>query len=153
MTVIQGLVEHGDERGRTLGFPTANIQLFDEQTEDGVWAAVIRTDSGKSWLAAVSIGRRQTFYARAGYKLLEAHLLDFNEDLYGRKLTVTLTAKLRDQQTFSSINALTEQLRHDVTATRNWAQQHYPGLVSPGSHESGVASWPEQLPRTLTAAQ
>lgn len=92
MTVIQGIVEHGDERGRTLGFPTANIQLFDNQTEDGVLAAVIRTDSGKPWLAAVSIGRRQTFYAQTGNKLLEAHLLDFNDDLYGQKLAVTLTA-------------------------------------------------------------
>ncbi|CAH0178574.1 RNA-binding riboflavin kinase RibR [Arthrobacter sp. Bi83] len=151
MTVIQGIVEHGDERGRTLGFPTANIQLFDNQAEDGVWAAVIRTDSGKPWLAAVSIGRRQTFYAQTGNKLLEAHLLDFNDDLYGRQLTVTLTAKLRDQQTFSTINALTEQLHHDVTATRNWAQQHYRWLVSPGSHENGAAIWP--LPRTLAAAQ
>ncbi|SDP61707.1 riboflavin kinase / FMN adenylyltransferase [Arthrobacter sp. ok909] len=155
MTVIQGVVEHGDERGRTLGFPTANIQLFDDQIEDGVWAAVIRTDSGKSWIAAVSIGRRQTFYAQAGDKLLEAHLLDFNEDLYGRKLTVTLTAKLRDQHTFASIHALAEQLPHDVAATRGWAQQHYPWLVPPGSHpsESGARRWPEQRPRTVVAAQ
>lgn len=151
MTVIQGIVEHGDERGRTLGFPTANIQLFDNHAEDGVWAAVIRTDSGRSWLAAVSIGRRQTFYAQTGNKLLEAHLLDFNDDLYGRQLTVTLTAKLRDQQNFSTINALTEQLRRDVTATRNWAQQHSPWLVSPEPHESSTAIWPP--PRTLAAAQ
>lgn len=154
MTVIQGIVEHGDERGRTLGFPTANIQLFDDRIEAGVWAAVIQNDSAESWLAAVSIGRRQTFYAQAGNKLLEAHLLDFNEDLYGRKLTVTLTAKLREQQSFSSINALTEQLGHDVTATRNWAQRHCPWLASPGSHhESGAAHRPEQLPRRLAAAQ
>lgn len=64
MTVIQGIVEHGDERGRTLGFPTANIQLFDDQIEDGVRAAMIRTDSGKCWVAAVSTGRRQTFMPR-----------------------------------------------------------------------------------------
>lgn len=93
-------------------------------------------------------------YAQAGSKLLEAHLLDFNEDLYGQKLTVTLTAKLREQQAFSNINALIEQLRHDVIATRDWAQQHYPWLVLPGRHhESGAAIWPEQLPRTLAAAQ
>jgi FAD synthase len=88
--------------------------------------AVIRIDSGKWCVASVSIGRRRTFYPQEGNKLLEAHLLDFNEDLYGRKLTVVLTVKLRDQHTFSSIHALTQQLRHDVTATRNWAQQHYP---------------------------
>jgi FAD synthase len=80
MTVIQGIVEHGDERGRTIGFPTANIQLFDDQIEDGVWGAVIRIDSGKWGVAAVSIGRRRTFYSQEGNKLLEAHLLDFNED-------------------------------------------------------------------------
>ncbi|WP_113719793.1 riboflavin kinase [Arthrobacter dokdonensis] len=148
MTVIQGIVEHGDKRGRTVGFPTANIPLLDDQTEDGVWAAVVRTDSGRSWLAAVSIGRRQTFYAEAGRKLLEAHLLDFNEDLYGRQLTVTLTAKLREQQSFSSMNALTGQLRNDVTATRNWAQRHAPGHFSPESHESGTVP----VPRTVAAA-
>jgi FAD synthase len=84
MTVIQGIVEHGDKRGRTLGFPTANIQLFDDQIEDGVWAAVIRTDSGKCGVAANSIGRRRTFYPQAGNKLLEAHLLDFMKTSTGR---------------------------------------------------------------------
>jgi riboflavin kinase/FMN adenylyltransferase len=154
MTVIQGIVEHGDERGRTLGFPTANIQLSDDQIEDGVWAAVIRTDSGKSSVAAVSVGRRRTFYAQEGNRLLEAHLLDFNDDLYGQKLTVALAVKLRDQQAFPSVDALAAQLRRDVAATRNWAQKHYPWLVPPETHhEGGAALWPEQLPRTLAAAQ
>ncbi|MBT2534433.1 riboflavin kinase [Arthrobacter sp. ISL-48] len=85
-----GTAEHGDEGGNTLGFPTANIQLFDDQIEDGVWAAVVRTASGVSRVAAGSIGRRRTFYPQVRNKLLEAHLLEFNEDL-GQKLTVTLS--------------------------------------------------------------
>ena len=141
MAVIQGIVEHGDERGRTLGFPTANIPLVDDQIEDGVWSAVIRIDSGKCCVAAVSVGRRRTFYPHEGNKLLEAHLLDFNEDLYGRTLTVALTVKLRDQHAFSNMNALTQQLRHDVAATRNWANQAYPWLVPPGSHHETGAGW------------
>jgi riboflavin kinase/FMN adenylyltransferase len=155
MTVIQGVVEHGDERGRTLGFPTANIQLFDDQIEDGVWGALIRIDSGKRCIAAVSIGRRRTFYPHDGSKLLEAHLLDFNEDLYGRGLSIVPAVKLRDQHTFSSIHALTEQLRHDVAATRNWAIQHYPWLVQPEAHQSrsDAGMWPEQPRRTVVGAQ
>ncbi|WP_427132512.1 riboflavin kinase [Pseudarthrobacter sp. S9] len=106
-------------------------------------------------MAAVSIGRRRTLYPQEGNKLIEAHLLDFNEDLYGRKLSVVLTVKLRDQQTFARVHALTEQLRHDVTATRNWAKHHFPRLVPPGPHqrESGTRTWPEQPPRRAAAAQ
>jgi hypothetical protein len=80
--------------------------------------------------------------------------LGSNEDLYGRKLSVIPAVKLRDQQTLSSLHALTEQLHHDVAATRNWAKQHYPWLVPPGSHqsESRAGIWPEQA-RTVVAAQ
>lgn len=81
MTLVEGIVERGDERGRTLGFPTANIQLFDDQVEDGVWGALIRIDPGTWAVAAVSVGRRRTFYAQDGAKLLEAYLIDFNGDL------------------------------------------------------------------------
>ncbi|MCB5290601.1 Succinate-semialdehyde dehydrogenase [Arthrobacter sp. SO3] len=145
MTVVRGVVEHGDERGRTLGFPTANVQLVDDQIEDGVWAAVVRIDSGQWAVAAVSIGRRRTCYAQEGIKLLEAHLLDFSEDLYGRKLSVVLAVKLREQQNFSSIHALTEQLSHDVVATRRWARQHHPWLVVPGTRQSDndAGTWPD----------
>lgn len=131
VAVVEGVVEHGDARGRTLGFPTANIALTHPGPADGVWAARVRIGSGAWAVAAVSIGRRRTFYAGEGQRLLEAHLLDFDGDLYGRPLRIELVARLRDQRSFPGIHALTEQLHRDVEDARAWARAHCPGLLSP----------------------
>lgn len=136
MTVIEGVVEHGDARGRTLGFPTANIALTDHEIADGVWAAQVRTGSGTWAVAAVSVGRRRTFYAGEGPRLLEAHLLDFNGDLYEQTLRIELVTQLREQQSFSDIHALTEQLHRDIESTRQWAVTHCAWLV--GTKESRI---------------
>ena len=130
MTTIEGIVEHGDQRGRLLGFPTANISVSDEEIDDGVWGAVVRIEPGRWAIAAVSVGRRRTFYGERGPKLLEAHVLDHDEDLYGRKIRVELQVKLRPQQTFPDIQSLTEQLHHDVQEAREWAASRHPGLVA-----------------------
>ncbi|MEX5262217.1 riboflavin kinase [Kocuria sp. CPCC 205263] len=130
MTVVEGIVEHGDARGRTIGFPTANLALPGSGIEDGVWTAQVRIGSEEWAVAAVSIGRRRTFYGTEGPRLLEAHLLDFNGDLYGRTMRVELTAKLRGQQSFSSVRALMEQLHRDVEATRAWAATQCPWLLN-----------------------
>jgi riboflavin kinase/FMN adenylyltransferase len=129
MTVVEGIVEHGDARGRTIGFPTANLPLAGPVIEDGVWAAQVRIGSQDWAVAAVSVGRRRTFYTGEGPRLLEAHLLDFDGDLYGRTMRVELTARLRGQQSFSSVQALVEQLHRDVEATREWAAAHCPWLL------------------------
>lgn len=134
--IVEGIVEHGDARGRQLGFPTANLPLNDIQILDGVWAARAEVAMGESLVAAVSIGRRRTFYAGGGERLLEAHLLDFNRDIYGQPLRVVLHAKLRTQRSFASVEDLTAQLGRDVRATRAWAAEHYPScpaLTAPGS--------------------
>ena len=130
MTVIEGVVEHGDARGRTLGFPTANIALTDQGIADGVWAARVRIGSGAWAAAAVSVGRRRTFYAGVGPRLLEAHLLDYDGDLYGQTLRIELITRLREQQSFSDVHALTEQLHRDIRDTRAWAATHRPRLLS-----------------------
>lgn len=132
MPVIEGIVEHGDARGRTLGFPTANIALSgtDAGLDDGVWAARVQINSETWAVAAVSVGRRRTFYEGEGQRLLEAHLLDFDGDLYGQMLRIELVALLRDQRSFSGIDALIEQLHHDVAETRGWADAHCPGILS-----------------------
>jgi riboflavin kinase/FMN adenylyltransferase len=130
MAVVEGVVEHGDARGRTIGFPTANLPLPDTGIEDGVWAAQVRIGAEEWAVAAVSVGRRRTFYGHQGPRLLEAHLLDFDGDLYGQTMRVELSAKLRDQQSFSSVHALMEQLHRDVKATRQWATAHCPWLLS-----------------------
>jgi hypothetical protein len=89
-------------------------------------------------IAAVSVGRRRTFYPHDGQRLLEAHLLDFSLNLYGRRLRVHLFERLRGQEAFSTIEALVEQLHLDVGRTREWACGHYPWLTSPALSDSPV---------------
>ena len=120
--VVRGGVELGDQRGRTLGFPTANLSIEGTMLGDGVWAGWV--DRGTSrHLAAISVGGRPTFYGREGFRLLEAHLLDFDDDLYGEVITVWLCHALRGQRRFPSLEALVDQLHHDVNACRTWHQK------------------------------
>lgn len=124
MTLIDGIVEHGDALGRTLGFPTANLPLDDDTLEDGVWAALVRYDGGQWIPAAVSIGRRRTFYPGGGPRLLEAHLLDFQGNLYGMLLEVHLLEKIRGQEHFPTAEALIDQMRRDVQVTRERVEMY-----------------------------
>ena len=139
MIVIEGTVEHGDQRGRLLGFPTANIPLDNEHIEDGVWGAIVRLEPNRQVPAAVSIGRRRTFYAEKGQRLLEAHLLGVNEDLYGQRIRVELATKLRPQRAFENIQSLTEQLNQDVQNVHKWSLAHF-------------LTFPSQNSRVLSAA-
>ncbi|PQP22099.1 riboflavin biosynthesis protein [Rhodococcus opacus] len=124
--IVTGLVRHGDQRGRELGFPTANLELDAEgrspssevRLVDGVWAGRCVLPDGRSIAAAVSIGRRSTFYGRVGTRLLEAHLLDFDEDLYDVEVTVHLDHWIRGQSTFASKEELIAALEDDVRHTR-----------------------------------
>lgn len=117
---VVGPVIQGDQRGRELGFPTANLELDDSNTvADGVWAGRCVLPNGAILLAAISVGRRPTFYGRSGVRLLEAHLLDFRGDLYGLTLTVELEHWMRGQTTFSSKEELAAALSADVLRTRS----------------------------------
>ncbi|VVJ16923.1 Uncharacterised protein [Amycolatopsis camponoti] len=124
--VVRGTVEHGDERGRELGFPTANIALRDQSGSvgDGVWAGWVRRADGTPIPAAISVGRRPTYYGADGYRLLEAHLLDFAGDLYDETLVVWLGAHLRDQQAYASAEDLITALKNDIAAATQWAANH-----------------------------
>jgi riboflavin kinase/FMN adenylyltransferase len=117
--VLTGTVERGDQRGRTLGFATANLpmQRGPESPPEGVYAGVAITADGVCHRTAVSVGRRPTFYAE-GFELLEAHLLDFDGDLYDQLLEVRLHQRIRGQVRFDGIDALVAQLTADVAATR-----------------------------------
>ncbi|MET9014916.1 riboflavin kinase [Streptomyces olivaceoviridis] len=120
--VVTGVVQHGDARGRLLGFPTANLTMAASARLDGVWSAVVVTkDDGRHWPAAVSIGRRTTFYGHHGQRLLEAHLLDVEIELYDREISVHLVNRLRHQRRFRDVEDLVEQLARDVEEVRNWA--------------------------------
>jgi FAD synthase len=125
MITVRGVVEPGDQRGRELGFPTANIAMPDQDGEmgDGVWAGWVERADGTRLTAAVSIGRRATYYGPGGHRLLEAHVLDFDGDLYGEVLTVRLGRHLRGQRAFESSEALIAVLVEDVAATRSWAAE------------------------------
>jgi riboflavin kinase/FMN adenylyltransferase len=119
------MVEHGDERGRTLGFPTANLVDVSEVRLDGVYAGVAQIEPenmGPLFVAAVSVGHRPTYYRGDGLRLLEAHLIDFNNDLYGKTLRVELHTRLRPQHAYVDTPTLVRQLHLDVAATRAWAR-------------------------------
>jgi FAD synthase len=116
---VRGRVEHGDKRGRQLGFPTANLAIADDGLPDGVWAGWLERVDGVRLPAAISVGRRATVYLQ-GVRLLEAHVIGFGGDLYGEVVTVRLAHFLRDQRRFSGIDALVVQLRHDVAHAQHW---------------------------------
>jgi hypothetical protein len=156
--VIEGFVEHGDERGRLLGFPTANVSDVGAVRLDGVYAATFQIDpasDGPRYVAAVSVGHRPTYYGRHGARLLEAHLLDFNGDLYGHWVRVELRVRLRPQHRFTDTPTLVRQLRLDVAATRAWAMSNRlehllapaPGTATGRRHRVGRARGADRAAR------
>lgn len=118
--VVEGFVVEGDHRGRELGFPTANLEpgAAERHLEDGVFAGYATTPDGTRHLAAISVGRRPTYYDDKGPLVVEAHLLDFDGDLYGEPLRVEIGERLRGQLRFSSERELKRQMADDVTAVR-----------------------------------
>ena len=116
---VRGVVDHGDGRGKDLGFPTANVRVDSEilLPADGVYAALYRRPDGLEKLAAVSLGTRPHFY-NDGARLLEAHLLDTDADLYGEKAQIQFASYLRPQQKFDDLEDLISQLHRDVENIR-----------------------------------
>lgn len=115
---LAGEVVHGDERGRTLGYPTANLvpRAGFVTPGHGVYAALAKTADG-TMQAAVSIGVRPTFQTGRG-ELVEAYLIDFDGDLYGSRLELAFLKRLRGEKRFESVDALVDQMALDVQATR-----------------------------------
>lgn len=117
---LRGIVGHGDKRGRELGFPTANLEVAQDMQlcADGVYAGWYLRPDGTRHQTAVSVGRQPTFFESRPYSLVEAHLLDFQGDLYDELGTVALVAQLRGQVKFVSVEALVDQMTVDVAQTR-----------------------------------
>jgi riboflavin kinase/FMN adenylyltransferase len=117
---VDGRVVRGEGRGRTLGIPTANLDVANETLPArGVyagWCRVLDPPSGPRWPAVVNLGRRPTFGGRD--TIVEAHLLDQDLDLYGRRLRLEFAARLRDEQPFAGPEALVEQIRRDIARSR-----------------------------------
>ena len=116
---LRAVVEHGDARGRELGFPTANLRVDGGALSPpaGVYAAAVRTPEGEWWCGAVSIGRRPQFYDE-GETLVEVHLVDYHGDLYGATIDVAFLKRLRDQVRFDSVEDLVAQMGRDVAECR-----------------------------------
>ncbi|UDY36849.1 bifunctional riboflavin kinase/FAD synthetase [Dermatobacter hominis] len=113
---MRGPVAHGDARGRTLGFPTANVAIRPEMLmpADGIYAGEMELrDTGEVLPSAVYVGKRPTFYNDTAMTLLEVHALDFAGDLYDRDVAVRFTHRIRPDARFASVEELTVQLRAD----------------------------------------
>jgi riboflavin kinase/FMN adenylyltransferase len=118
---IRGPVAHGDKRGRTLGYPTANLVPDPRLVvpDHGVYACRAFV-GGAEHVAAVNVGVRPTFKTGRGL-LVEAFLVDFEGDLYGEPLRLDFLERLRGERRFDSVDALVEQMGRDVHATRDIA--------------------------------
>jgi riboflavin kinase/FMN adenylyltransferase len=116
--IVDGVVEHGEKRGRTLGFPTANLHLGELiHPRHGVYAVRVRVDRDGDWIPGVAnFGRTPTTGIRD--PLLEAFLFDFDADLYGRWIEVALVSYLRPELTFAALDEMVVQMRQDCDDAR-----------------------------------
>ena len=116
----RGVVVQGDQRGRLLGFPTANVEVPNRicLPADGVYAGWYERPNGEVYQCAINLGRRPTFYEHADSSLLEAHLLDFDGDLYGESGKIRFVSFLRSERKFEGIDALVDQLQSDIAHAR-----------------------------------
>ncbi len=113
---VRGVVGRGDERGRHLGYPTANVSVPVDilLPAPGIYAGWY----GGEQAAAISVGRRPTFHDGGAPVVLEAYLLDFDGDLYGQVARVSFARRLRDEERYESTEELVSQMALDVEATR-----------------------------------
>ena len=116
---LRSTVITGDQRGRTLGFPTANLDVNGKMTVPalGVYAGLMHGAGYENVLAAISVGYNTTFGHTPTLRV-EAHLLDFDDDIYGEFITVEFHHHLRGQERYPGVDALIEQLNKDCARTR-----------------------------------
>lgn len=111
-SILKGEVISGNKIGRRIGFPTANLSVGDDfAVADGVYTATVEWQ-GEKYRALANIGRKPTV-SHAGTRVLEVHLFDFDRDLYGQQITVTLERFLRPERRFDSLEALQKQIEQD----------------------------------------
>jgi riboflavin kinase/FMN adenylyltransferase len=121
---MRGTVVHGDKRGRTLGFPTANLVPAPDLVVPGHGIYACRAQvGGENRLAAVNVGVRPTFKTGRGL-LVEAYVLDFEGDLYGKEMRLDFLERLRGERRFETVESLVEQMHRDVEDARRVAQSN-----------------------------
>jgi len=114
-----GRVAHGDKRGRTIGFPTANIHLHRKTSPvQGVYAVEMFGVKGEPVAGVANVGNRPTVDGTRS--LLEVHLFDFNEEIYGKYVHVNFVHKIRNEMKFDSFELLKEQIKKDEKQAREW---------------------------------
>ena len=115
---VDGTVVHGAKRGRAIGVPTANIDpASDLPLAAGIYAVTLSVEGAPPLPAVASLGTNPTF-VEGGRLVLEVHVLDWDGDLYDRRVRTTFVAYLRPEQKFATIDALIEQIRRDIVAAR-----------------------------------
>lgn len=116
---LAGEVEQGEGRGHTIGIPTANLAIWKDRVTPGSGVYVCRAEvNGTGWQAVVNIGVRPTFEEEAAAPTVEAHLLDFDEDIYGQSVRLEFLHRLRGEQKFSGVDELVAQIQKDITQAR-----------------------------------
>jgi len=117
---VEGIVIRGDGRGRTIGFPTANLDTFPQKILPaiGVYRCLTNVD-GQVYLSVGNVGYRPTFTDNTKLVFVEIHLLDFKGDLYGKNLQVQFTHRLRGEVKFPSFEGLVHQIHSDIKAARD----------------------------------
>ena len=116
---VRGVVVRGQERGRELGFPTANVEVAPGLVipGNGIYATRAHLDSG-TYMAATSIGVRPTF-DDGPERTIEAYLLNFSDDIYGQTVCLEFVGRLRGEEKFDTVEALLDQMNRDVMQTRD----------------------------------
>jgi riboflavin kinase/FMN adenylyltransferase len=115
---ILGTATHGDNLGKKIGFPTANLSAHSEQfPPNGVYAAEARI-GGELHLGVINLGIRPTVSGGRSERVLEIHLFDFNHDIYGHDVEVRFLKFLRPEKKFENLDALVRQIRQDVQQAR-----------------------------------
>lgn len=120
--MTEGIVVHGDARGRTIGYPTANLAPLDRVylPSEGVYVAEVEVD-GKRYRAMTSVGKNVTF---DGTELrIEAHIFGFDRFIYGEKMTIFWLEKIRDMVKFDGIEGLMEQMKSDESYALHWTSK------------------------------
>lgn len=117
---VWGTVIEGRQIGRTIGFPTANLRVYNEQLPpDGVWAVEVTLADGTMYRGAGNLGLRPTVEGAEGKRMLEVHVLDFTGDLYGCDMEVRFLEFVRGEKKFESLDELKAQIREDVAFCRS----------------------------------
>lgn len=117
----EGIVVHGDARGRTIGYPTANLAPFERVPlpAEGVYVADVLI-KGQRYRSMASVGRNVTF---DGTEMrIEAHIFDFQQEIYGEKMTIIWLDKIRDMIKFDGIDSLMKQMQSDEEFSHNWSK-------------------------------